>query len=76
MKYVPTLDMCFESAEDALAFYATYALLAGFNIRKNRKRNNGRAQEIECSFNGQHTGGPGPDRQRGKTTKKKTVKEW
>jgi hypothetical protein len=41
MKYVPTLDMYFESAEDALAFYVTYARLAGFDIRGNRTRNNG-----------------------------------
>ena len=71
VKYVPTLEMNFHSAEDALAFYITYAQLAGFNIRKNRMRNNGRAQDVECSFSGKYKGGPGPDRQRAKTTKKK-----
>jgi hypothetical protein len=34
VEYVPTLDMYFESAEDALAFYVRYARLAGFDIRE------------------------------------------
>jgi hypothetical protein len=42
------LDMFFESAENTLAFYVRYARLAGFDIRRNRTRNNGRAQEVEC----------------------------
>jgi len=63
--------MTFDSAEDALGFYVTYAQLAGFNMRKNRKRHNDRSQEIECSFGGKYTAGPGPDRERAKTTKRK-----
>jgi hypothetical protein len=76
MKYVPTLDMCFESAEDALAFYVRYAQLVGFNMRKNRKRNNDHAQEVECSFNETYKRGPGLDRKHAKTTKKKNAKQW
>jgi hypothetical protein len=71
VKYVPTLDMYFESAEDALAFYIRYARLAGFDIRRNRTMNNGRAQEVECSTSGEYKGGLGLDRTRGKTIKKK-----
>jgi hypothetical protein len=63
--------MYFERAEDALAFYVRYVRLAGFNIRRNKKRNNGRAQEIECLASGQYKGGLGPNRTHGKTTKKK-----
>jgi hypothetical protein len=74
VKNVPTLDMYFESAQDALAFYIRYARLAGFDIRRNRKRNNGRAQEVECKANGQYKGDPAPDRTCGKTTKKKKCK--
>jgi hypothetical protein len=37
VKYVPTLDMFFESVENALAFYIRYARLACFDIRRNRK---------------------------------------
>jgi hypothetical protein len=64
------LDMFFESAENTLAFYIRYARLAGFDIRRNRTRNNGRAQEVECKASGQYKGGPGPDMTRDKTTKK------
>jgi hypothetical protein len=46
--YVPSLDMYFESAEDALAFYVRYTWLAGFDIRRSRTRNNGHVQEVEC----------------------------
>jgi hypothetical protein len=42
------LDMYFESAEDALAFYVRYAWLAGFDISRNRTSKNGHAQEVEC----------------------------
>jgi hypothetical protein len=44
--------MFFESAENVLAFYFRYAWLAGFDIRRNRIRNNGRAQEVECKASG------------------------
>jgi hypothetical protein len=60
VKYVSTLDMFFESAEDALAFYVRYARLAGFEVRRDRRRNNGRAQEVECKPSGQYKGGLGP----------------
>jgi hypothetical protein len=60
--------------EDALAFYVTYAWLAGFDIRRNRTRNNGRAREVECKASGEYKGGPGPDRTRAKTTKKRKCK--
>jgi hypothetical protein len=63
--------MYFERAEDTLAFYVRYARRAGFNIRRNITKNNGRDQEVECSASEQYKGGPGPDRTRGKTTKKK-----
>jgi hypothetical protein len=43
VKYVPTLDMFFESVKNVLAFYIRYAPLAGFDIRRNRIRNNSRA---------------------------------
>jgi hypothetical protein len=66
--------MFFESAENVLAFYIRYARLVGFDIRRNRTRNNGRAQEVECKASGQYKGGPGPDRTRDKTTKKKKCK--
>jgi hypothetical protein len=68
------LDMFFESAENVLAFYIKYARLAGFDIRRNRIRSNGRAQEVECKASGQYKGGPGPDRTCDKTTKKKKCK--
>jgi hypothetical protein len=68
------LDMYFESVEDALAFYVRYARLAGFDIRRNRTRNNGHAQQVECSASGQYKGGPSPDRTRGKTTMKNKCK--
>jgi hypothetical protein len=74
VNYVPTLDLYFESAEDVLAFYVRYAWLAGFNIRRNRTRNNGHAQEVECKASGQYKGGSGPDRTCGKTIKKKKCK--
>jgi hypothetical protein len=60
VKYVSTLDMFFESAEDVLAFYVRYARLAGFEVRRDRTRNNGRAQEVECKSSGQYKGGLGP----------------
>jgi hypothetical protein len=68
------LDMLFESAENAVAFYIRYARLAGFDIRRNRTMNNGHAQEVEYKASGQYKGGPGPDRARDKTTKKKKCK--
>jgi hypothetical protein len=40
MKYVPMLDLYIESVEDTLAFYVRYVRLAGFDIRRNRTRNN------------------------------------
>jgi hypothetical protein len=76
VKNVLTLDMCFESAEDALIFYVKYVQLASFNMRKNIKRNNYHAQELECSFSRTYKGGPGQDRTCGKTTKKTNAKQW
>jgi hypothetical protein len=57
-----------------LAFYIIYARLAGFDIRRNRTRNNGPAQEVECKASGQYKGGPGQDRTHAKTTKKMKCK--
>jgi hypothetical protein len=74
VKYIPTLDMYLESAEDTLSFYVRYAWLAGFIIWRNRTRNNDRVQEIECLVSGQYKGGSGPDMTHGKTTKKKKCK--
>jgi hypothetical protein len=74
MKYVLTLDMFFESVDNTLAFYVRYAQLAGFDIRRNSTRNNGRAKEVECKASGQYKGGPGSDRIHDKTTKKKKCK--
>jgi hypothetical protein len=68
------LDMFFESVENTLTFYIRYARLAGFDIRRNRTRSNGHAQEVECKASGQYNGGPGPDRTRDKTTKKNKYK--
>jgi hypothetical protein len=68
VKYVPRLDMYLERVEDTLAFYVRYTRLAGFDIRRNKIRNNGRMQEVECKASGQYKGGPGPDRTGGKTT--------
>jgi hypothetical protein len=73
VKYVPTLNMYFESAEDVLAFYVTYTRLAGFDIRRNRTRNNGHAQEVECKASGEYKGSPGPNRTRVKTKKEKEI---
>jgi hypothetical protein len=39
-------------------------------VRKNRKRNGGRAQDFECSFAGKFTDNIGADRDRAKTSKK------
>jgi hypothetical protein len=66
--------MFFESVENMLAFYVRYAWLAGFDIRRNRTRNNGHAQEIECKASGQYKGGSGLDRACDKTTNKKKCK--
>jgi hypothetical protein len=74
MKYISTLDIFFESAEDVLAFYVRYAQLACFDVRRNKTRNNGRAQEVECKASGHYKGGPGPDRTCSKTTNKKKYK--
>jgi hypothetical protein len=74
VKYVPTLDMYFESADGALAFYVRYVWLASFDIRRNRTWNNGHAQEVECKANIQYKRGAGLDRTHGKTTKKKKCK--
>jgi hypothetical protein len=73
-KYVPSYEMWFQKAEEALDFWKAYAHLAGFPVRKNRKRNGDRTQEVECSFAGAYTKGPGDDRVREKTTKTKKCK--
>jgi hypothetical protein len=54
VKYVPTLGMYFKSAEGTLAFYVGYARLVGFDIRRNRIRNNSRVQEVKCKASGQY----------------------
>jgi hypothetical protein len=71
VKYVPTLDMFFESAEDAFAFYVRYAQLVDFDIRRNKTKNIGCAQEVECKASEKYKGGLGPNRTRAKTIKKK-----
>jgi hypothetical protein len=60
--------MHFDKAYD---FYETYAMLIGFDVRKNRKRNVGRAQDFECSFAGKFTDSIGAHHDRAKTSKKK-----
>jgi hypothetical protein len=44
--------------------------MACFDVRKNRKRNGGRAQDFECSFARKFTGSIGADRDHAKTSKK------
>ncbi|GJN40204.1 hypothetical protein PR202_gb29385 [Eleusine coracana subsp. coracana] len=73
-KYVPHSDMTFESLDEVYNFYAMYAMLAGFLVRKGRKRNGKRGQEYECSFKGNHRGSPRADRKRDKTTMRKRCK--
>lgn len=69
-KFMPTLHIHFHSMSEAYDLYETYAVLFGFNMRKNRKRNGGRAQDFECSFADKITHSRGSDRDHGKTSKK------
>lgn len=73
-EFVSTLEMHFDDMDEAFAFYETYAMLAGFNVRKNRKKNNGRAQDFECSFAGKPIDSRGADRLIAKTSKKRDCK--
>ena len=73
-RFVPNLEMHFDSMDDAFQFYQSYAHLAGFDVKKNRKRNSGRGQDFECSFAGMHKNSPGAERIRAKTTKRKNCK--
>ena len=66
--------MSFDTSDEALRFYRDYAALAGFDVRRNMHRDGGHTQEVECKFSGTYTGGPRPDRERGKTTMKKKCK--
>jgi hypothetical protein len=72
-KFVPTHDMHFDNMVATYDFYETYAMLACFNARKNRKRNGGRAQDFECSFAGKFNDSIGKDHDHAKTSKKKDV---
>jgi hypothetical protein len=73
-KFVPTFDMHFDNMVEAYDFYETYTMLAGFDVRKNRKRKGGRAQDFECSFAGKFIDSIGADRDRAKTSKNKDCK--
>lgn len=76
-KYIPTYEKTFATLEDAYEFYREYAELAGFGIKRNRKRKkkDSDGQEFACSFEGKHK--PKVDevnRQRGKTSKRDSCK--
>lgn len=73
-KFMPTLHIHFHSMSEAYDLYETYAMLFGFSMRKNRKRNGGRAQDFECSFADKTTHSRGSDLDHGKTSKKKECK--
>lgn len=60
--------------DDAFEFYKTYDQLAGFSVKKDRKRCGSRGQDYESSQEGRHTKDPGPNRKRQKTTKRKRCK--
>lgn len=72
--FMPTLDMHFDFMGEAYDFYETYAMIADFNVRKNRKRNNGRAQHFECSIVGKVTNSIAANRDHAKTRNKKDYK--
>ncbi|GJN40487.1 hypothetical protein PR202_gb29703 [Eleusine coracana subsp. coracana] len=63
-----------KSLDEAYNIYAMYAMLAGFSVRKGRKRNGKCGQEYEYSFKGKHKGSPGADTKRDKTTMRKGCK--
>ena len=73
-KFIPSFEQQFDSLDDAYQFYMEYSYLAGFDVKKNNMRNGKTAQEFKCSFQGKYKNSPGPDRKRGKTTKKKGCK--
>lgn len=72
-RFIPDLEMSFETLEDAYEFYRHYAELAGFPAKKNRKRDkkDSEGQEFCCSIEGKHKVKVSDvDRQRGKTSKR------
>ena len=66
--------MTFENIDKAYDFYVLYAMLAGFNVKKNRKRYGKRGQDFECSFEGKHKKSPETDKVHDKTTMRKGCK--
>ncbi|CAN6311434.1 unnamed protein product [Urochloa humidicola] len=55
-RFVPDFEMDFDKLEDAYEFYRRYAELAGFNIKRNRKRDkkDSEGQEFCCTDEGKH----------------------
>ncbi|CAO2152206.1 unnamed protein product [Urochloa humidicola] len=76
-RFVPDFEMDFDKLEDAYEFYRRYAELAGFNIKRNRKRDkkDSEGQEFCCTDEGKHkTKVADVDRQRDKTSKRSGCK--
>ncbi|CAL4969684.1 unnamed protein product [Urochloa decumbens] len=72
-RLVPNFEMDFDSLEHAYEFYRHYAELAGFNIKRNRKRDKkeSEGQEFCCSGEGKHKSKVAVvDRQRDHTSKR------
>jgi hypothetical protein len=67
-RYVPNYEMHFQSLKEAFQFYTAYARLAGFDVKKNRKRGNN-AQEFCCMKEGKHKAVDEAERVTGKTSK-------
>lgn len=61
--------MYFRSLDEAFQFYMSYARLAGFNVKKNRKRGKN-GQECCCTFEGKHKAVDEADRLTSKTSKR------
>ncbi|CAO2144062.1 unnamed protein product [Urochloa humidicola] len=72
-RFVPDFEMDFDTLEGAYEFYRCYGELAGFDMRKNNKRDrkDSKGQEFCCSLEGKHkTKVKVVDRQRDKTSKR------
>ncbi|RLM70192.1 protein FAR1-RELATED SEQUENCE 5-like [Panicum miliaceum] len=67
-RFLPNHEANFESLDVAYEFYRAYTELAGFPIKKNRTRTNGK--EFNCSFDGKHKMKIGNDRRTSKTSKR------
>ena len=75
---VPNFEMRFQSLEHAFLFYRKYAWLAGFPVKKNRKRGTD-GKDFCCSLEGKHnTKVEDGDRKTSKTSKcdGSKAKQW